>query len=58
MAGPGLEPKREKVRGLALTVTCSLGEESQVHNGNSEGVGQQGKNQASAWGWHRKLQVN
>lgn len=24
-AGPGLEPKREKVRGLTLTATCSPG---------------------------------
>ena len=48
VVGPGLEPKREKVRGLALTVTCSLGKESQVRSGNSEGEGQRGKKQASA----------
>lgn len=48
VAGPGLEPKREKARGLALTVTCSLGKESQVHSGNSEGEGQRDKKQASA----------
>lgn len=28
VAGPGFEPKREGVRGIALTVTCSLSEKS------------------------------
>lgn len=40
VAGPGLEAKRKKVRGLALTVICSLGGGNQSCSGISEGEGQ------------------